>query len=91
MRRTKTLHISPVEVPDIPGAEDIGLSVGGSVQDGIIGGIGQHQRPDDHRLNHVGYVSQVLSEARRFARSDLIARLQSWIEEYAFDLVKNEP
>ena len=69
----------------------IGLSVRGSVRDGIIGWIGQHERSNDHRLNHVGYISQVPSEARCFARSDLIARLQSRIEEYAFDLVKNEP
>jgi hypothetical protein len=55
----KTPHLSHFEVPDIPGTEDIGLSVRGSVQ------------------QDVGYVSQVLSEARRFARSDLIARLQS--------------
>ena len=53
-RRTKTPHAGRVEVPDIAGAEDIGISVRGSVQDGIVGGISQHERPDYRRLNHVG-------------------------------------
>jgi hypothetical protein len=78
-------------VPDVSGTEDVGPPIRGSVQDGIIGEIRQHERSDDHRLNHVGHISQVPSEARRFARSDLIARLQSRIEEYTLDLVKNEP
>jgi hypothetical protein len=46
---TKAPHLSDVEIPDIPGAEDISLSVRSRVQDGIGSGIGQHQRPDDHR------------------------------------------
>jgi hypothetical protein len=41
--RTKAQHLSDVEVPGIPSAEDIGLSVRSSVPDVIVGGIGEHQ------------------------------------------------
>jgi len=90
MIQTKALHLRRVEVPDIPRTQHVGPAVRGSVQDGIIGGIGQHEWPDYHRLNHVGHISQIAREACRFARGDMIARLQSRIQEYAFDLVKNE-
>ena len=89
--RTKTLHLGRIEVPDVPRAGDVGLPIRSSVQDRIIRRIGQTERPDDQRLNHVGRISQVPSEARRLARCDLIARLQSRIQKNTLDLVKNEP
>jgi hypothetical protein len=55
------------KMPDIPSAEYIGLSVNSSVQDGIVGGIRQNERPDNHGLNHVGRISQAPSETCRFA------------------------
>lgn len=79
--RPKTLEVG----------QNIGFSVCGSVQDGIVGGVGQDERPHDRRLNHVGHVRQVPREACRFARRDTIARLQSRIQDDTFDFVKNEP
>ncbi len=76
-------------MPNISRAKDIGLPVSGSIQDGIVGGIRHHAWPDNHRLNHVGHIGQVPGEACGSARRDLLARLQSRIEEYALDLAKN--
>jgi hypothetical protein len=88
--RTKPLHLIRIEVPNIPSAKDIGPSVSGSVQDGVVAWIGQHERPHDHRLNYLGHTGEISSEARRFARGDTITRLQSRVEDHAFHFVKNE-
>jgi hypothetical protein len=55
--RAKRLNIGGSEVSNVPRTEDIGLSVCGGVQDGIVIGIRDDERSDDHGLDHLGRVS----------------------------------
>jgi hypothetical protein len=79
MSRTKILNAACTEVPNVSSAQDVCVPIRSGVQDRIIGWVKQHERPDDHGLNHVRHIRQVSGKPCRFIGSDSIARLYSRI------------
>jgi hypothetical protein len=72
-------------------AENVNPAIHRRVQDRIVGGIGQDDRPVDYRLNQICRVGQILRKTRRFDGRNPVSRLYPRIEQDALDLFENEP
>jgi hypothetical protein len=87
----KHLHVGGGEVPCVSGTQNIRSAIRRSLEDRIVGWIGQGNRLYDGRFHQVSGIRQIARKARRFASRDPVPHLNPGIEQYTFDLVENEP
>ena len=57
---------------------------------GSVIGVSHHYGQSNYRLNEVCSLSKSSDKLRRLRRSDLVAGLDSLIEQHALDLVEDE-